>query len=124
MPRAGMFDVERDDTTLTLTLVNNLHDMTFTDADGKEVLDLMNSAPIKNVVMDFHKADYFGSATLAFFIKLWKIITARDGRMFFCCLSEYEKDLLKITNLNHLCTICETRAEAVQLIRSEGAETA
>jgi hypothetical protein len=54
---------------------------------------------------------------LAFFVKLWKWVGNRNGRLVFCNLSEHEKEILEVAHLGQLWPICETKGEALQAVQ-------
>jgi hypothetical protein len=39
----------------------------------------LNGTDIKNVVLDFHKTDYYGVTALGFFVKLWKKVMQKKS---------------------------------------------
>jgi anti-anti-sigma factor len=84
---------------------------------ARKILVLLNGIGIKNVVLDFHKTDYYGSTALGFFLKLWKRVRNRNGRMAFCNVSDHENEILRITKLDHLWLICSSRVEALEAVR-------
>jgi anti-anti-sigma factor len=67
---------------------------------ANRILELLDGTGIKNVVIDFHKTDCYGSTALGFFVKLWERVRRRNGRMAFCNVSDHEKEILQITNLD------------------------
>jgi anti-anti-sigma factor len=87
------------------------------EAGAKEILELLNGTGIKNVVLDFGKTDNYGSTALGVFMKLWKRVSVRNGRMAFCNVSDHEKELLQITKLDHLWPICSSRSEALEAVQ-------
>jgi anti-anti-sigma factor len=84
-----------------------------------DVLDRLSDPSVKNLVIDFSQTDYFGSSALAFLIRLWKEAHRRGGRMALSNLSPHEVEILGATELSSLWPLCPTRAEAVQLVRSD-----
>lgn len=116
MRRAGIFAIERKGKTVVLTLEEDLGEVAFMETNAAEVINVFDDPTIKNLVIDFARSDYFGSTTLAFFIRLWKIVTERNGKMVLCNLSEHEKEILTVTKLDHLCTMCGSREEAMLAI--------
>lgn len=115
---SGPFEVERLVATLIVTILNDLRELNYkeVEAGGKDILELLENGTIKNVVLDFHKSDYYGSTALAFFVKLWKRVKQCQGCMVFCGLSDHEKEILKVTHLDGLWSICSTRDEALQAV--------
>src|ERR1035438_6957299 len=92
----GIFEIEQQDDTIIVVPSTDLRELQYQhieEAAGR-ILDLLNDAAIRNVVMDFHKTDYYGSTALGFFLKLLKRVRKRNGRMAFCNVSEHEKEIL------------------------------
>ena len=109
------FTTEQQGHTLIVTALIDLRELNYeeVEAGARHVLHLLHQKAIKNVVLDFHKTDYYGSTALGFFVKLWKRIKERNGHMAFCCVSAHEREILKVTNLAGLWPICASRAEAL-----------
>jgi anti-anti-sigma factor len=118
MARAAMFEVERAGETIIFTPAVNLGELENVESNAGGVIEVLSDLSIKNLVMDFHKADYFGSSALALFVKLRKIVTGRNGCMAFCNLSEHELEILHVTRLDKLWTICESREQAMKAVGS------
>jgi anti-anti-sigma factor len=119
-PAAGIFEIEGQGDTIIVVPVMDLRELDFQriEAGGKEILDLLSGGGVRNVIVDFHRTDYYGSTALGFFVKLWKRIRGQDGRMAFCNVSEHEREILQVTMLDRLWPICPTRAEALRAIRA------
>src|SRR5450755_1832257 len=62
MQKAALFEIEREGETIIFTPVTNLSEVY--ELHAREALDVLSDLSIKNLVMDFHKTDYFGSTTL------------------------------------------------------------
>ena len=113
------FLVEHDGDTLIVTPTANMGELVqepVADAMKRLLGDLLNSTA-KNLIFDFHRTYYFGSTALGFFVRLWKTISSRDGRMVFCNLSGHEKEILKVTRLDQLWDMCRTRIDALEAVR-------
>jgi anti-sigma B factor antagonist len=115
----GTFEIEREGQTLIVTALTDLRELNYleVEAGARNVLDLLRNRTIKNVVLDFHKTDYYGSTALGFFVKLWKRVRDGNGRMAFCGVSENEREILKVTNLDGLWPICASREEALKAVQ-------
>ncbi len=111
----GIFEIQQQDDTLIVSPVANLTELDYQQIEGgaKGILDRLNEPAIMNVVLDFSRTEYFGSTALGFFVKIWHRVRRRNGRMAFCNVSDNEKKILQITNLDQLWPICSTRAEAL-----------
>lgn len=110
-----VFEVERDGATLFLTPRTNLHKLDF-DAiqeGASDALSLLEDKGIKNIILDFHNAQYCGSTALAFFIKLWQRVKSCGGKMVFCEVSKHDREVLDVTKLSTLWTICSSRDDAI-----------
>jgi anti-anti-sigma factor len=110
------FQTERQDDTIIVTPVLDLNEFEFQriEAGAGAILRLLEDTHLKNVVVDFHRVDYFGSTALGFFVKLWKSARKKDGHMALCNVSEHEKEILKGTMLDNLWTICASREDAMR----------
>jgi anti-anti-sigma factor len=115
---SGAFEIERDGDTLIVTPLNNLRELEFPQIEtgAKEILSLLSSASVKNVIVDFHKTDYYGSTALGFFVKLWKRVRERKGRMVFCNVSDHEREILNVMRLDKLWPVRTSRDEARQAL--------
>jgi anti-anti-sigma factor len=115
----AVFAVDKDGDTIIAVPVVDLRELDYRliEEGASQILDLLNGTGMKNVVLDFHKTDYFGSTALAFFTKLWKRVRGQNGRMAFCNVSIHEKEVLKVTGLDHLWPICPSRAQALETVR-------
>jgi anti-anti-sigma factor len=120
-PTFGFFDVENLDATLILTPKSDMGELDHERiSDGmKEVLQALDAATVKNLVLDFHRTTYYGSTALGFFVRLWKTICTRNGRMAFCNLSDHEREILEITRLDDLWHISTTREEALKFVNQK-----
>jgi len=113
-----IFDIERQNDTIIVTPLQDLNELEFQRIEGGAgtILRLLEDAHVKNVVMDFHKVDYFASTALSFFLKIWKRVRKKDGHMALCNVSEHEKAILKVTMVDGLWTICASREEAIRAV--------
>jgi anti-anti-sigma factor len=116
---ANLLEIEREGNTIIVIPLAHLGELAYPQivAGAKEVLELLDRTPAENVVMDFCKIDYCGSTALEFFIKLWVGVTKRNGRMAFCNVSDHEREIFQITNLDHLWPICSSRIEALEAVK-------
>ena len=116
----GLFEWEQTGDTLVLLPRKDLGESDYeqiTDS-AKEVLELLSNGQVKNLVMDFSRTDYYGSTALGFFLKLWKRVKSRSGKMAFCNVSEHEMEVLILTHLNTLWPVCKTRQDALATVKS------
>jgi anti-anti-sigma factor len=119
MTDRSLFDVERDGEVLVLIPRADLRESDYVDIESgaRSLLDLVAAPDVKGLVLDFHRTDYYGSTALGFFLRLWKRIGIRGGRMVFCNLSVNENEILAVTRLDTLWTVCGSREEALKVVR-------
>ncbi len=115
-PKATTFKMEREGATIILSPVVDLAEAGNAKSFEEGVVAALSDLSIKNLVVDFHEVDYFGSSAVALFVKLWKVMTHRNGYMAFCNLSEIENDILHVTRLDTIWFICASRAEAMKAV--------
>ena len=114
-----IFEIEQADDTLIVIPAVDLRELDYQriETGARMIFELLDGKGIKNILLDFHKTDYYGSTALGFFLKLWKRVRERNGRMVFCNVSDHEKEILQITKLDHLWPICSSRSEALDAVR-------
>lgn len=112
----GIFEIEQEDDTVIVVPAMDLRELDYQriEDEATTILEFLNSTNIKNVVIDFHKTDYFGST--GFFMKLWKRVSGKNGRMALCNISDSEKEILQLMKLYHFWPICSSRSEAVAVV--------
>ena len=115
----GIFEIEQENDTIIVIPAVDLRELEYhrIEQGARIVFAFLNEPGIKNVVLDFHKTDYYGSTALGLFVRAWKKVKERNGRMAFCNVSPYEKEILQITHLDRLWPICSSRIEALKAIR-------
>jgi anti-anti-sigma factor len=113
-----VFEIEPIGETIVVIPQMDLHELDYQriEAEAKEILDLLLSPSVKNIVLDFHKTDFYGSTALSFFVKLLKRVRSRNGHMAFCNVSDHEKEILKITKLDQSWPLCSSRSEALATV--------
>ncbi len=115
-----LFSFECQGDTVIVVPVGDLGEFNFErmEAEAKEAFHhLEHSADKIHIVVDFTNTSYFGSTALGLFLKLWRRVRLRRGHMAFCGLSERESEILRLTKLDTLWSICETREEALEAVR-------
>jgi anti-sigma B factor antagonist len=78
-------------------------------------------APLKKhqspmVVFDLSEVNYFGSVFLALLLRCHTAVKSRGGELVICGASKMARELLKITALDTLWAIYETRDEALEAV--------
>jgi anti-anti-sigma factor len=116
-----IFDVEREGDTLIVTPIVDLSETEYAEIKegSEEILELLKRYYGKNLILDFHRTDYYGSSALGFFVRLWKCVRMRGGKMVLCHLSEHEREILTVTGLADIWPVCATREEALAAVHGE-----
>lgn len=116
----GIFEIEQQGNTIIAVPLVDLREMEYQriEEGARQILDLLNGADARNVILDFHKTDYYGSTALGVFLKLWTKVRSRNGRMAFCNVSAHEQEILQVTKLDHLWMICSSRSEALGAVKA------
>jgi anti-anti-sigma factor len=114
----GLFAIDRVGDTVIITPTSDLSELVYQSivSGASQVLSVLNDPSAKNVVVDLHRTDYFGSTALAFLVRLWKRVTERKGRMALCNLSEHEQEILRVTKLDGLWPLVSSRGEAMRMV--------
>ncbi|QDU59693.1 Anti-sigma-F factor antagonist RsfB [Planctomycetes bacterium Pan216] len=89
----------------------------------EEAADLV-VAPISQmevpmVVIDLSEVEFFGSVFLSLLLRTWKSVYQQGGTMVLCGVSQRARELLKLTALDTLWAIYETREEAMQVLQAD-----
>jgi stage II sporulation protein AA (anti-sigma F factor antagonist) len=117
-PPSG-FEMTQEGDTLIVIPLGDLSEWAYLEAGAEQVLDRASDPSVRNVVLDFHRTDYFASSALGFFMRLSKRVCTRKGRMALCNVSAHEREILQFTRMDHLWPICPSRQEALRAVREE-----
>lgn len=73
---------------------------------------------VKNVVVDLSRSDYCGSSALGLFVSLSQRCQDRGGRFALCGVSQHMREVLQVTGLVQVWTLCESLDEALHVVAS------
>ncbi|MFK7818327.1 MAG: host attachment protein [Planctomycetaceae bacterium] len=116
------FLIEELDDTLVITLTGNLGALAYSKAraEAEAILRTFESSFEKrHVVLDFKACDYFGSAGIGFFIRLWTQVRSRGGSMAVCNASPLEQELLTLTRMDKLWPVYSSLEEAIEAVQND-----
>jgi anti-anti-sigma factor len=80
------------------------------------VMSPMRNQDIPMVVFDLSDVAYFGSVFLALLLRCHKFVKSRGGELVLCGASELARELLRVTSLDTLWAIYDTREEALDAV--------
>jgi anti-anti-sigma factor len=114
-----VFEVEQDDDTLIVLPTVDLRKLDYLQIEtaAKAIVEMLHGPGVKNVVVDFDESDHYGSGAIEYFLRFWKAVRERGGCMAFCNLTAHEREILRVTNLDHVWRVCSTRAEALEAVQ-------
>jgi anti-anti-sigma factor len=113
-----LLDIESRDETVIVTPTASLSEFDFQriEAEAKAVLALFDDRRLRNAVIDLCRTAYSGSTALGFFVRLWKKVSLKGGRMAVCNASPQEREILSVTGIDTLWPICASREEALRVV--------
>lgn len=79
----------------------------------------LSQAEAPLVIVDLSPVEFFGSVFLSLMVRLWKLVATKGGTMVLCGASERARELLRVTALDTLWAIYDTRQEAMEVLESE-----
>jgi anti-sigma B factor antagonist len=80
------------------------------------VMGPLRNQEVPMVVFDLSDVGYFGSVFLALLLRCHKLVKSRGGELVLCGASDLAKELLRVTALDTLWAIYETREEALEAV--------
>ncbi len=112
------FRLEWHGNTMVITPASNVESMNW---DLIEQAAEIVMAPLKKhqspmVVFDLSEVNYFGSVFLALLLRCHTAVKSRGGELVLCGASKMARELLKITALDTLWALYETREEALDAV--------
>lgn len=112
------FRLEWHGNTVVITPASNVESMNWELIE--QAADIV-MAPLKThqspmVVFDLSEVNYFGSVFLALLLRCHTAVKSRGGELVLCGASKMARELLKITALDTLWAIYETRDEALDAV--------
>lgn len=122
MAHAHIFDVESRSQTLIITpkkVVGTLADATV-QTEWQEILNRIAEGSVRHVVFDLTFSRYLGSVMIEAMLLVWKRIRPKNGRLAICNASDVASEILELSNLPAIWSICDSRDEAFKAVDSDG----
>jgi len=119
MPSASDdFRLEWHGNAVIITPSPNVEQMPWdlTEQAADIVMEPLKSSPSPMAVIDLSEVKFFGSAFLALLLRCHTAVKSRGGELVLSGPSKMARDLLKLTALDTLWAIYETRAEAIEAV--------
>jgi anti-anti-sigma factor len=106
--------IEQDGVTVVVLgeEYDNLEEMVLERA-SKHLLEIAKSAEPPLILIDMTKTKFFGSAFLGTLFRVWRRLSARNGKMAVCCATGVVAEVLEVTQANRLWAQHDTREAAI-----------
>ena len=115
----GAFTIERRGELTVITGTEQLEQIEFglEEAVSELILKPLRRETQPQVVFDLSRVTFFGSNFLALLIRCWKLVLARGGTMVLAGLDDRSRELLRITSLDIVWPIYQTKREAIEALQ-------
>jgi anti-sigma B factor antagonist len=105
-----------------LTVITATRELERIDLGLEELAAEMILKPLRGqenplIVFDLSQVDNFGSMFLALLIRCWKLALAQGGMMALSGVNERTRELLRITSLDTVWPMYESRREAIEALQ-------
>lgn len=80
------------------------------------ILTLLKERPPHGIVVDLHRVNYFGSVFIALLLRFHKLVKLQGGDMVICNARPPARELLRVTGLDTLWAIYDSREEAIRAL--------
>jgi anti-anti-sigma factor len=110
------FSVSSENDTLIMVPLRNVGSLGEEDTKPEldAMLDQLKRRERQNVVVDFAKVSYFGTAMLKAMHAIWRHVRDVGGRMAVCNVSDMGRAVLHVSRFDTLWPVCASRSEAVE----------
>ena len=114
------FQLDWHGNTVLITPASNVESMRWDliEQAAEVVMTPLRDQEIPMVVFDLSDVSYFGSVFLALLLRCHKFVKSRGGELVLCGASKMALELLRVTALDTLWAIYETRDEALAALES------
>lgn len=112
------FRLEWHEDTVVITPAADVESMRWdlVEQSAEIVMEPLRRQEVPMVVFDLSDVGYFGSVFLALLLRCHKFVKSRGGELVLCGASDMAKELLRITALDTLWAIYDTREEALNAL--------
>ncbi len=115
------FTIERHGDIQVIVVSPALESMDPSLVEGASTLLLepIRSRENPQILFDLGQIPYFGSAFLALMLRCWKHVASKGGMMVLTSVSPSARDLLRMTALDTVWPIYNTRREGLEALLSD-----
>jgi anti-sigma B factor antagonist len=118
-PADAAFTIERRG---DLTVISATEDLEHIEFGLEESVSDLILKPLRRqdqplIVFDLSRVTFFGSVFLAVLIRCWKLAVSRGGSMVLSGVDERSRELLRITSLDMVWPIYQSKREAIEALQ-------
>jgi len=115
----GVFTIERRGDLTVISATEELEHIEFglEEAVSELILKPLKRQEQPQIVFDLSRVKFFGSVFLALLIRCWKLAVSRGGTMVLSGVDERSRELLRITSLDIVWPIYQSKREAIEALQ-------
>jgi len=112
------FRLEWHNEIVVVTPASNIESMNWDliEQAADLIMAPLKEQPVPLVIVDLSEVGYFGSVFLALLLRCHKFVKSRGGELVLCGANNMAVELLRITALDTLWAIYETREQAMDAL--------
>lgn len=112
------FELKWHGNTVIITPASDIEDLKWDliEQAAEIVMNPMREQEVPMVIFDLSEVSYFGSVFLALLLRCHKLVKSRGGELVLCGASDLAVELLRITALDTLWAIYDSREEAIEAV--------
>ena len=118
-PADEAFTIERRGDLTVITATEELERIEFglEEIASELILKPLWSQENPSIVFDLSRVDYFGSMFLTLLIRCWKLTVSQGGTMALAGVNQRTRELLRITALDMVWPIYQSKREAIEALQ-------
>jgi anti-anti-sigma factor len=115
----GAFTIERRGELTVISATEELEHIEFglEETVSELILKPLQRQAEPQVVFDLSRVTFFGSVFLALLIRCWKLALSQGGTMALAGVNERSRELLRITALDMVWPIYQSKREAIEALQ-------
>lgn len=112
------FQLEWHGNVVVITPASNVESMRWdlVEPAADIVMEPLKEQAVPMLVFDLSDVSYFGSVFLALLLRCHKFVKSRGGELVLCGASKMAAELLRVTALDTLWAIYDSREEAIEAL--------
>lgn len=112
------FELNWHGNTVVITPASDIENLKWDliEQAAEVIMTPMREMDVPMVVFDLSEVSYFGSVFLALLLRCHKLVKSAGGELVLCGATDLAKELLRITALDTLWAIYDSREEAIEAL--------